>query len=120
MNGKLLLYLDKPRRSVMAVSDYCLRHCATFQSTMVWGQNLRVCDILQDRKGVHLIISRPDSTRVFSGSFDNGTEDNSFSTLQRTFAGTAVPLEVFKTTASIESVDPTTVCEDLQSSNPGA
>ncbi|CAL8463962.1 g3497 [Coccomyxa elongata] len=64
-----------------------------------------------------LLIQRPNSAGVFSGDFNGGkTEADPLSALQRTFAGSIIPLEVFNVNASLLS--PQALCRYLQKFNP--
>ena len=65
-----------------------------------------------------LLIQRPRATGVFSGDFDHGkSRADPLSSLQRTFAGSLVPLEVFSVNNS--TLSPHQLCEYLQRFNPG-
>ena len=65
-----------------------------------------------------LLIQRPNSAGVFSGDFNGGkTEADPLSALQRTFAGSVIPLEVFSVNAS--PLSPQALCQYLQKFNPG-
>lgn len=65
-----------------------------------------------------LLIQRPNSAGVFSGDFNGGkTEADPLSALQRTFAGSIIPLEVFSVNAS--PLSPQALCQYLQKFNPG-
>ena len=65
-----------------------------------------------------LLIQRPHATAVFSGDFDHGkSRADPLSSLQRTFAGSIVPLEVFAVNNS--TLSPHQLCEYLQRFNPG-
>ena len=65
-----------------------------------------------------LLIQRPHATAVFSGDFDHGkSRADPLSSLQRTFAGSIVPLEVFAVNNS--TLSPHQLCEYLQKFNPG-
>ena len=65
-----------------------------------------------------LLIQRPNSAGVFSGDFNGGkTEADPLTALQRTFAGSIVPLEVFQVNTSLLS--PQALCEFLIKFNPG-
>ena len=65
-----------------------------------------------------LLIQRPHATSVFSGDFDHGkSRADPLSSLQRTFAGSIVPLEVFAVNNS--TLSPHQLCEYLQKFNPG-
>ncbi|EIE18942.1 subtilisin-like protein [Coccomyxa subellipsoidea C-169] len=64
-----------------------------------------------------LLIQRPNSAGVFSGDFNGGkTEADPLTALQRTFAGSIVPLEVFQVNTSLLS--PQALCEFLIKFNP--
>ncbi|CAL5226790.1 g9651 [Coccomyxa viridis] len=64
-----------------------------------------------------LLIQRPHATAVFSGDFDHGkSRADPLSSLQRTFAGSIVPLEVFAVNNS--TLSPHQLCEYLQKFNP--
>jgi hypothetical protein len=66
-----------------------------------------------------LLIQRPNSAGVFSGDFNNGakSETDPLTALQRTFAGSIVPLEVFQVNTSLLS--PHALCDYLRKFNPG-
>lgn len=65
-----------------------------------------------------LLIQRPNTAGVFSGDFQGGkTESDPLTALQRTFAGSIVPLEIFNVNASLLS--PQALCQYLKKFNPG-
>lgn len=76
-----------------------------------------------------ILIQRPDATGVFSGDFGNSTDNSTegLASLQRSFAGEYVPLEVFDVNAGngtdeeggTGSLTPTQLCEYLKEQNPG-
>ena len=67
-----------------------------------------------------IIISRPDQTTTFSGDFGNGTSDSStLASLNRTFAGQDVPLEIFSVGANSQFKTLADLCAYLKEQNQG-
>lgn len=67
-----------------------------------------------------IIISRPDQTTTFSGDFSNGTSDAStLASLNRTFAGQDVPLEIFNVGANSQFKTLADLCAYLKEQNQG-
>ena len=69
-----------------------------------------------------LLITRPDSTGVFSGDFNNGT---AVAAVQPSFTGQYTNLEVLNvnatnTTTGNETLTPAQLCAYLKAQNPGA
>ena len=73
----------------------------------------------QNKGQFRILINRPTKTGVFSGDFNHGTNqsENAVATLNRTFSGTAVGLEVFSVVS--EQLSPAELCASLKDSNEG-
>lgn len=73
----------------------------------------------QNQGQFRILINRPSKTGVFSGDFNHGTNqsDNAIATLNRTFSGSAVGLEVFSVAS--EQLTPAQLCASLKDNNEG-
>lgn len=73
----------------------------------------------QNEGQFRILINRPTKTGVFSGDFNHGTNqsDNAVATLNRTFTGKSVGLEVFSVVS--DQLSPAQLCASLKNSNEG-
>ena len=73
----------------------------------------------QNKGQFRILINRPSKTGVFSGDFNHGANqsDNAVATLNRTFSGSAVGLEVFSVAS--ELLSPAQLCASLKDTNEG-
>ncbi|KAK9814154.1 hypothetical protein WJX72_001320 [[Myrmecia] bisecta] len=79
-------------------------------------QRTNACNLQADR--FKIIVQRPDNAGLFSGDFANGTANSNITSLNRTFAGQSVPIEVFAVHAQGDFQNAADLCAYLKQQNP--